>query len=88
MTRARLEFLMRLRYWLVSGGMMMRSAWGRMTRRSVWPSESPIERAASRWPLLTAWMPPRIDLGDERGGVEPEAHGQGRELRRERRARR
>ena len=31
---ARLEFLTRFRYWLVSGGMMTRSAWGRTTSRS------------------------------------------------------
>ena len=36
MTTASEEFLVRFRNWLVSGGTMMRSAWGRITRRVVW----------------------------------------------------
>ena len=35
MATASEEFLVRFRYWLVSGGMMMRIACGMTTRRSV-----------------------------------------------------
>ena len=30
------EFLVRFRYWLASGGIMIRNAWGRMTYRYRW----------------------------------------------------
>ncbi|MNI95631.1 hypothetical protein D3C73_1539320 [compost metagenome] len=53
------EFFARFRYWLVSGGMITRSAWGMITLRSVGPSRSPSERAASVWPWLTERMPER-----------------------------
>ncbi len=74
---------MRLRYWLVSGGMMMRSACGRTTRRRVWPSLSPIARAASSWPLLTASMPPRMISAMKAAVIERQPKRQGRELGRE-----
>ena len=53
------EFLVRLRYWLVSGGTMTRIACGTMTSRSRSPSLRPSDWAASVWPWLTARMPPR-----------------------------
>ena len=53
------EFLVRLRYWLVSGGMMTRMAWGTTTRCSVRRGRSPSEKAASVCPCETARMPAR-----------------------------
>ena len=53
------EFLVRLRYWLVSGGMMMRSACGMTTSRRLWPGRRPSAPDASVWPLLTPTMPAR-----------------------------
>ena len=52
--------MVRLRYWLVSGGMITRIACGMITSRSVRPvpqAERP--QAASVWPWLTARMPAR-----------------------------
>ena len=43
MNTASEEFLVRFRYWLVSGGMMMRSAWGITTKRRLSPGCSPSE---------------------------------------------
>ena len=59
MATASEEFLVRFRYWLVSGGMITRSACGITTRRSVGPRRSPSACAASVWPWLTARMPAR-----------------------------
>ncbi len=42
---------------LVSGGMVSRSACGSTTASRVWPKLSPVERAASHWPLCTEVMP-------------------------------
>ena len=42
---------------LVSGGMVSRSACGSTTFIRVWPNDSPVERAASHWPLCTEVMP-------------------------------
>ena len=56
---AKLEFLVRLRYWLVSGGMMMRIACGKMTKRSRCAVESPNAAAASNWPFEIARILPR-----------------------------
>src|SRR5882762_4878108 len=42
---------------LVSGGMVRRSACGSTTASRVWPKLSPVERAASHWPLCTEVMP-------------------------------
>ncbi|MNL52722.1 hypothetical protein D3C87_1759200 [compost metagenome] len=47
-------FFVRFRYWLVIGGMITRSACGRITRRSTCFLRKPSEPAASHWPLLTA----------------------------------
>ena len=52
-------FLVRLRYWLVCGGMITRNACGTTTKRRVWPRVRPSEPAASHCPLLTARMPER-----------------------------
>ena len=41
MATASEEFLVRLRYWLVSGGMITRSACGMTTSRSVVPGAQP-----------------------------------------------
>src|SRR6266446_2787434 len=42
---------------LVSGGMVSLSACGSTTFIRVWPKPSPVERAASHWPLCTEVMP-------------------------------
>ena len=52
-------FLVRLRYWLVSGGMITLSACGSTTNRIRWLERSPSAMAASLWPQLTARMPAR-----------------------------
>ena len=44
---------MMLRYWLVIGGIMTRSACGRMILDSTWRGLSPRLSAASRCPLCT-----------------------------------
>ena len=53
------EFLVRFRYWLVSGGMITRSACGRTTRRMAWRLPRPSEAAASCCPSETDAMPER-----------------------------
>ena len=45
--------------WLINGGHIRRTAWGRTTSRRVWSFESPRARAACVCPLWTAWTPPR-----------------------------
>ncbi len=52
-------FLVMFRYWLPSGGMMMRNACGRITLRSDCEGLKPRAMAASVWPLATASTPPR-----------------------------
>ena len=79
MAMARLEFLTRFRYWLVSGGMITRSAWGSTIMRSVALVPSPTARLASHWPLGTALMPGAHDLGDEGAGVDHQAQQQRRQ---------
>ena len=44
---------MMLRYWLVIGGTITRSACGRTIFDSTWRGRSPRLSAASRWPLCT-----------------------------------
>ena len=44
---------------LMSGGTTVRSAWGSTTCRRVCGKVSPIERAASAWPMPTELMPER-----------------------------
>ena len=53
------EFLTRLRYWLVIGGMITGMACGITTSRTTRPGVRPSARAASIWPWRTDWMPPR-----------------------------
>ena len=52
-------FLTMLRYWLVIGGTITRSACGSSTSRITWPRDRPIAMAASVWPLCSARMPER-----------------------------
>ncbi len=52
-------FLVMLRYWLVIGGTITRSACGSSTSRITWPRLSPSAMAASLWPLCSARMPER-----------------------------
>src|SRR5438477_5883976 len=58
-------FLVRLRYSLVIGGMMTRSACGKTTRRMRCPGRSPNAIAASLCPQLTARMPARTIRSEE-----------------------
>ena len=54
------EFLVRLRYWLVSGGMITRIACGMTTSRSVGPGRKPERLAPPRsGPCDTDRMPAR-----------------------------
>ena len=46
-----------------SGGPTRRTACGRITWRSAWPSVSPIASAASRWPAVDRGDPGPVDLG-------------------------
>ena len=48
-----------LEIWLVSGGMITRSAWGITTRRRISPRRRPRAAAASVWPVGIARMPAR-----------------------------
>ena len=59
MATASEEFLVRLRYWLVSGGMMTRIACGTTTSRSVWPGRRPSAAPLPSGRGYTAWMPAR-----------------------------
>ena len=59
MTTASDEFLVRLRYWLVSGGTITRIAWGITTRRIGGPGLRPSAFAASVCPRETARIPAR-----------------------------
>ena len=59
MATARELFLVRFNIWLVSGGMITLNAWGKITRLSTCPVFNPMDMAASRWPLLTDWIPAR-----------------------------
>ena len=53
------EFLVRFRYWLVSGGMMTRIACGITTSRSVRPDAGRARRGLASVPWLTPRMPAR-----------------------------
>jgi len=59
MATASEEFLVRLRYWLVSGGRITRMACGMTICRSAMPGFSPSAKAASLCPRDTARMPAR-----------------------------
>ncbi len=52
-------FFVTPRYWLVSGGMITRMAWGITTSRITNPPRSPSAAAASFCPAETAWIPLR-----------------------------
>jgi hypothetical protein len=52
-------FLIRAMTTLISGGITVRKAWGRITSWSDCPKVRPMERAASAWPTPTALMPDR-----------------------------
>ena len=51
------EFLVKFRYWFVVGGIIILKAWGIITNLSTWLGVSPIDAAASFWPLPTPWIP-------------------------------
>ena len=51
---AKLEFLVRLRYWLINGGIITRIACGKMMCLRVAVGDSPNDLAASVCPLRTA----------------------------------
>ena len=54
------EFLVRLRYWLVSGGMMIRMRLRNDDQpQGLVPAAAPSAWDASVWPLLTPRMPAR-----------------------------
>ena len=59
MATAKDEFFVKFKNWLVIGGMITRSACGRITRRICKPFTRPSALAASDWPRDTDWMPPR-----------------------------
>ena len=59
MATASEEFLVRFRYWLVSGGMITRNACGRMILRIVSLGRSPSAPAASVCPFPTERIPAR-----------------------------
>ena len=63
------EFLVRFRYWLVSGGMMIRSACGTTTRRRNEPAQAERRRRLGL-ALADTDNAGAHDLGDERRGVE------------------
>ena len=59
MAIARLEFFVRLRYWLISGGITTLKAWGKITNRNACSGFNPIDLAASTCPFHTACIPAR-----------------------------
>ena len=69
MATASEEFLVRLRYWLVSGGTITRSACGTTTRRSVNPRRRPKRHRRLGLPARHREHAGAHDLGDEGGGV-------------------
>ena len=75
------EFLVRLRYWLVSGGMMMRMACGTTTSRSAWPERRPSADDGFGLALADAEDAGAHDLGDEGRGVERQRQIERQELR-------
>ena len=52
-------FFVKAMYTLISGGIVMRKAWGRTTSDTVWPKPRPMLRAASACPTGTPLMPER-----------------------------
>ena len=51
------EFLVKFKYWLVVGGIIILKAWGITTNLRTWFGVSPMDAAASFWPLLTPCTP-------------------------------
>ena len=51
------EFFVKFKYWLVVGGIIILKAWGIITSFKTWLGVSPIDAAASFWPLPTPWIP-------------------------------
>ena len=51
------EFLVKFKYWLVVGGIIILKAWGIITNFKTWFGVKPIDAAASFWPLLIPWIP-------------------------------
>ena len=51
------EFLVKFKYWLVVGGIIILNAWGITTNLRIWPLFNPILAAASYWPLPTPITP-------------------------------
>ena len=62
---------------LVSGGIMMRNAWGSTIETIVAGRDMPSDRAASTWPRGTASMPARIVSAMYAGVHDAEAHRAG-----------
>ena len=63
------EFLVRLRYWLVSGGRITRSACGTTIEPQRSAARRPSEEAASGLPLVHGQNAGAHDLGDEGRGI-------------------
>ena len=63
------------------GGMITRSACGRITRRIVWARVRPSDAPASRWPGSTLMMPGADDLGHVGAFTQTEAEIGGRRRR-------
>ena len=82
------EFLVRLRYWLVSGGMITRIACGMTTSRSVGPARRPSASRRLGLAVRDRQDAGAHDLGDEGGGVDRQAEQQRHELRQDLRCRR
>ena len=51
------EFLVKFKYWLVVGGIIILNAWGIITSFKTWFGVKPIDAAASFCPLLIPWIP-------------------------------
>ena len=74
------EFLMRLRYWFVSGGTMTRSACGMTIRRIVRPRREAERGRRLGLPARHRQDAGAHDLGDEGAGVKRQAEQQRDEL--------
>ena len=57
MAAANDEFLVKFKYWLVVGGIIILNAWGIITNFKIWLGVKPIDAAASFWPLLIPCIP-------------------------------
>src|SRR5574341_2065857 len=59
MTDTRDDDFTTTRNWFIRDGVIVSKACGRMIHRIVRQGDSPVDRAASRWPRLTASIPAR-----------------------------